>query len=243
MKTNAKIYGNLFTGRQVTPARLRNFAQEVLTRLKTMENTPLYNSYFSQLTSATEQLGTVLTEIDSTINHRKNKTADRKLFIKQFKVTMREKQGVIADVLGGFTSEGFAAFYPNGLTEYGSATIAKMPLLVERVNKEAVAYADKLGNDLATLLQSFKPGWHEAFDSIGALNKTIMDKRAARKLAKTALENNLTDFIRVVGQSAGGEEEYKSFFNFNLLYPPVTDKKKATPVVEMPAEQKPAVNQ
>jgi len=243
MKTTAKVYGNLFAGRKVTSARLCNFAQEVLTRLKSTEVTPLYNDFYNQLIPAVEQLGDTLADIDSTINHRKNKIAERNLFIKQFRVTMSEKQGVIADLLGGFKSEGFMAFYSNGLTEYGSATLGEMPLLVKRVNKEAGAYAGKLGNNLATLLQSFEPRWNDMFNTIGTLNKTLMDKRAARKVTKDALENILSGLIRAVGQSAGGEEEYKAFFNFNLLYPPVTDKKKATPVVEMPVEQKPAVNQ
>ena len=243
MKKNGKMYGNLFESKKITPARLCNFAQEVLTRLETMENTPLYNEYYNQVSSATQQLDKTVTDIDSTLNHRSKRIEDRNAFVTKFKVTMRKKEEQIADLLGGDDKEGFAAFYPNGTNEYSKANLEQMPLLVNRIKNEAATYADKLGDGLVTLLQSFKPGWDEAFNTIGTYNKTIEDSRAARDLQKDALENILSDFMRAVGKSAGGAKQFKSFFNFSLLYPPPADKKKPTPVVPMPTEQKPAVNQ
>lgn len=248
MKKNGKMYGNLFVSKRITPERLCNFAQEVLTRLETMENTPLYNEYYNQVAPVKQQLSKTVTDLDSTINHRSKRLRDRNAFVTNFKVTMRKKEEQIADLLGGNDKEGFAAFYPNGTNEYSKANLEEIPLLVDRVKNEAATYADKLGDSLATLLQSFKPGWDEAFNTIGTHNKTIEDSRAARDLQKDALENILSDFIRAVGKSAGGEKQFKAFFNFSLLYPPRADKKKTVPVVPLPTvqpptEQKPAVNQ
>jgi len=62
-------------------------------------------------------------------------TADQ--VIAAFRLSLREKQGVIANDVGGFDSEAYLEFYPHGLMEYTRASKTEMPTLTGRIRTAA----------------------------------------------------------------------------------------------------------
>ena len=238
MKQSTRLLSKPFNRSKVTPTRLRNFANDTLTRLEKEENAVTYADYIAQLTPALQVFSDDLSSLDSSLNHGKTKTKARRAVIKKFKTDMKEKNGLIAHLLGGFEAEGYAAFYPNGTTEYTTATISKMPTLVKRVNKEAETYAVKLGPEVTALLQSFEPDWLSSNNNLTVAKSTTKDHREKIKETRTALEQALIKLVHAVALKFDGDEEKcKSFFDFNLLYYNGGGKKAPAATAALPKEE------
>ena len=241
MKKSSKSYGNLFTSPAIIPARLYSFSSETLRRLK-VENATSYSDYVNQLTPAKDNLAKILGDLKKGLGERKSSIDQRNLLMQKIKNTMSEKEGLIRGLLGDFNPAAYARFYPNGISEYTQANIMEMDLLTKRITSETTNNADKLGTELTAQLLSFEPAWLAAVAEVSKANKTLADNRSARTAAVNTLSYILSDLVRSVGKSANDEAQYKVFFDFNLLYAPARDGKKAAPVVEMSTEQKPAAN-
>lgn len=237
MKQSTRLMSKLLGRSKVTPTRLRNFANDTLTRLEKEENATTYADYIVQLTPVLQVFGDDLSSLDSSLNHGKTKTKARRAFIKGFKAAMKEKDGLVAHLVGGFESEGYTAFYPNGTTEYTAARISEMPALVKRVNNEAETYAGKLGTDITAMLQSFEQEWLRCNNNLTVAKSTINDQREKLKATRTALEQVLTKLFHAVALEFDGDEgKFKSFFDLGLLYYN-GGKKAAASTVAVPKEE------
>ena len=86
----------------------------------------------------------------------------------------------------GKKSEGYNAFFPNGLDEYGQATRERMPGLVQRLSDAAQTYKTDLAPAVVTALQGYKTTWDalretqlEGIGETGSEDDNVTKARAA----------------------------------------------------------------
>src|ERR1700690_397211 len=140
-----KFFDNIFESTKITDVRLNNFAGDSLNRLTAQNTGGDYTALITLLTPPYNAMQSIISSVDVALGIQRGKTLTLNEFIAFFKKTMSEQEGVIANAVGGFESPSYLEFYPNGVTEYSAATKANLPVLVDRVNAAATAYATQLG--------------------------------------------------------------------------------------------------
>jgi hypothetical protein len=113
---------------------LHNFAGDTIGRLTAANTANEYDDMIKDLLPAREAFGTEIGEVKSSLSVQKGSTLTVNGFIKGFKRSMSENEGIIAKAVGGFSSSAFLAFYPRGVSEYSTASKTKLPALFKQVS-------------------------------------------------------------------------------------------------------------
>ncbi len=227
MQAPEKLFENIFNDVRITSPRLANFTSDCINRLTAANATNEYDLFIAQLTPLLDTFSNELGELATTQAQQKGKTLTVNEQVKAFKNTMSNKEGVIADAVGGRKTAGYLEFYPKGVTEYSNATKTQMPVLVKRVRMATTANADKLSPTLTALLQGFEASWLSQRGEQQKIKGTISDNRTDRSDARTALELALLKLIHSLATKFPGDvEQCMALFNFNLLEGVTRSKKK-----------------
>jgi hypothetical protein len=213
-----RVFGNLFDDERITSSRLANFAGDCKNRLTNANTGGEYVALITQLDTPLANLRQELSELDTSQAQQKGKTQTVNQQLTMFKKTMSDKEGVIADAVGGYDSAAYLEFYPQGLNEYSKATITQMPTLVKRVNTAATKYAAQLSPALVATLQGFESSWFATRDEQEKIKGAVKDNRADRSDARTEVELALLIIIHSLALKFPGDlEQCSAFFDFNLL--------------------------
>jgi hypothetical protein len=219
MVASEKLFGNFFDDIAIINRRLYGFGFDSINRLTSANGGGDYTDLISLVTPPITALGKELGDVDTALNQQKGKTITNNQVIAAFKLTMSQKKGVLADLLGGVNTPAFLEFYPHGGTEYSNVTKEKMPLLVDRVFAAAAAHAGAIGATNEALLKSFKALWKNSRDDQEQQFGTVTDNRSERTVARTDSELALLTAVHTIGAKfPGSTEECVAFFDFSLLY-------------------------
>lgn len=220
------LFTNIFDDVKITTVRLANFAEEALNRLISQNQTKEFDLIIGYLKTPVAELLSYISAVDVALGIQKGKTLTNDEFIKLFKKTMSDKEGVIADAVGGFSSPAFIEFYPKGVTEYSKATKTNLPTLIKRVNKVATAYKAKLSPALLATLQAFESSWEANRNTQVQQKGNLSDSRADRNDLRTNVEIALLKAVHATALEYPADlEKCTIFFKFNLLYPVSRTKK------------------
>lgn len=213
-----KLFANIFDDKNITSLRLSNFGSDAITKFITANTDGRYTATIDALTNAQKPFVSGLSNIDTSKNTKKGKTQTLNEVKDGFTDFMSNKEGVIADAIGGFTSAAYFAFYPKGVTEYSTSTKTQMAILVKRINTAAIEFSAQLGEKLTNQLQAFEVQWEAALGEQTSIDGSLNDGRAERSTLRSTLENTLLSTIHLVAQQYPGDvAKCMSFFNFNLL--------------------------
>lgn len=213
------IFGNIFDDVRITTPRLTNFAEDVHSRLLSQNTNQEYDDQIAQLCVAIDELTTKISkvDVDSAIQYGDTLTVDR--LIADFKRVLQEKEGVIADALGGFDSVGYIEFYPKGEVEYNQATKEKLPVLINRVAVLAQNYAVQLPSNLTIKLVSFATQWELYREKQLRQKGAVSEGRYERNEKRRALEIVLHQLMHFIAQKFPTNFHHCSiFFDMHLLY-------------------------
>jgi len=223
------LFNNIFDDVKITTVRLANFAEEALNRLLSQNQNKEFDLMIGFLETPVAELLSYISAVDVALGIQKGKTLTNDEFIKLFKKTMSDKEGVIADAMGGFNTPAFIEFYPKGVTEYSKATKTNLPTLISRVNKAATTHKAKLSPALLATLQAFESSWQANRDTQVQQKGTLSDSRADRNALRTNVEMALLKAVHATALAYPGDvEKCTVFYKFHLLYP-VSRAKKDTP--------------
>ena len=213
-----KVLGNFFDDERITSSRLANFASDCKNRLTSANGSGEYTTLITQLDAPLASLQKELSELDTAQAQQKGKTQTVNQQLTTFKKTLSDKEGVIADAVGGYDSPAYLEFYPQGLNEYSKATLTQMPVLVKRITAAATKYAAQLSPALVATLQGFETNWFATRDEQQKLKGAVSDNRTDRGEARTAVELALIVIIHTLGAKFPGDlEQCTAFFDVNLL--------------------------
>jgi len=219
MFSKDKLFGNFFDDRDIINSRMYGFSLDTLNRLTAANGGGDYTLLINLLTPLITTFGTEIGDVDVALTIQKGKTMTADQVIAAFQLSLREKQGVIANDVGGFDSEAFLEFYPHGLTEYTLVTKTQMPTLTGRVRTAASAHAAQLGVPLTTLLTGYEGQWTTARDAQEQQFGKVDDNRTERTQARVALElGALTTVHTIAAKFPGDVDACDNFFAFDLLF-------------------------
>lgn len=213
------VFQNHFEEKRITPERLSVFAKDVVVRLSKANTDNIYTDIINHLSVRQENLHHEVGDIDVSLTEQKRYTMSVDEFVSHFKSTMREQEGHIAQMLGGFKSAGYREFYPDGVTEYSHASKLDMPRLLNRINTMCMKYRNQLGEALFSTIQSLEPMWNSVRTEQEMAKGTVKASRTDRGAARKELENALMYALFSVGQKHSDNMALcSSFFDFSLLY-------------------------
>ncbi|TCZ74763.1 hypothetical protein [Flaviaesturariibacter aridisoli] len=234
MKKIRLFLGNPFNDARITNLRLVQFAQDASEALK---------GEFAELAVLiNDRVELVLVTLTRVATGRTKGSSDTDAvdaYIKKAHSMMKKHRAHIAVATGGEDSEGFRAFYPDGLSGYGFGELSreKAPLVYKRVTDSLATYGAGLSADIRTALASIETGW----TALRAGQKTTLENldgnRNERDEARLELEWVLIDALHEVGKKYKKEpKKGEGFFKPRLLLPKGRKKAEA----DVPAGAVPA---
>ena len=220
------LFGNFFSDSKTTTTRLSNFAEDAYNKLVSQNVNNVFDEIIACFEVPKNGLMALISGVDVALGVQKGKTLTTDQLIALFKKTMSEKEGVIADALGGFGSTGYIEFYPHGVNEYSKGTKTVMPTLINRGYTVATTHAAQLSPALLATLQAFKSSWNTNRQGQQEQIGTVNDSRDDRDQLRAELEIGLLKAIhKMADKYPNNINVCTSYFNFNLLYPISRSKK------------------
>jgi len=214
-----RLFENYFNDPKITSTRLANFASDTLNRLTAANTDGQYTSIITRIGNALEDLNTELGQVDIGVTVQIGTTLTNNQVMKQFKAAMSSQEPFIARALEGNTPA-YLQFYPQGITEYSTATKTQMPTLTHRINMAATAFADQLGPTLTAMLQGFEESWLSSRNTQQQQMGSVEANRSERSEARTDVELALLYGVHTIAAMfPGNVEQCSAFFDFTLLLP------------------------
>jgi hypothetical protein len=219
MISEEKLFGNFFDDRLIINGRFYNFSLDTLNRLTAANGGGDYTTLIGLISPLIITFGSEIGDVDAALNVQLGKTMTADQVMVAFGLTMKEKEGVIANALGGFGSAAYLEFYPHGFGEYTRALKTDMPVLTLRVKTAATAHSGALGVSLTTLLSGFVAQWNTARDEQEQQFATVDDNRTERTQAREALELAMLTVVHTIAALFPGDvDACNDFFAFSLLF-------------------------
>lgn len=217
MQTPDQLFGNLFDNEDITTDRLAAFTDDSLAKFASED---VHNQFdLKEVQEANDFVQAGLEHTDQSLNQQKGGTSTVDSVLKNFKILMREQEGVIANAVGGFDSAAYLEFYPAGLTEYSKLTKTAAPMVFARIDALADKYGTALGAALQEKLKAPKVAWQATRGTQLNLKGNVSGHRSDRDTGRTRLELALTTLVREVGAAfPGNVAQCKKFFAFHLLH-------------------------
>ena len=177
-----------------------------------------YTNLISILTPPYNAMQELISSVDVALGIQKGKTLTLNEFMTLFKKKLSVQEGVIANAVGGFATPAYMEFYPNGVSEYTSASKTNLPVLISRINAAATAHVAELGAALTATLQAFETEWQLNRSQQVQQKGNVDNNRTARSQARVDLETALVTVVHTIGSMFPGDaEQCMMFFDFTLL--------------------------
>ena len=177
-----------------------------------------YTNLISILTPPYNAMQELISSVDVALGIQKGKTLTLNEFMTLFKKKLSVQEGVIANAVGGFATPAYMEFYPNGVSEYTSASKTNLPVLISRINAAATAHVAELGAALTATLQAFETEWQLKRSQQVQQKGNVDNNRTARSQARVDLETALVTVVHTIGSMFPGDaEQCIMFFDFTLL--------------------------
>lgn len=217
MKKYIRFIKDQFDSAQFSRNELNLFTAELIGRIAKILNPALSQAQIDKLidihTRFVAEYGKLVTksavQLGGTIS-REDAYDDAIDFIKQ-------QEGAVKAKFGKNTAQ-YVEFYPAGTTEYHTATVEGLKILLMRYVAAATKYKAELGADFLTEITALETAYTNARDEqVGdkSANKTTQAKlRSIRK----ELTLHLTKCLLVIAsETLENENDFLSYFNFGLL--------------------------
>lgn len=225
MIAEQNVFKNWFANKAITNTRLYNFALDAIGKLQANAN---HTALANTLALAAAELGKEIGEVSSSIAVQKSSTQTNNQVLTAFKKYMSENEGVIRQALGGYQSVGYMQMYPQGITQYTSATKTQMVNLLKQVFDAASTHSSLLAAPIVTQLKAFTQQWNDSRENQNAKKGTVEENRTERSINREALEISLLVAVYTIGIAyPGNVATCSSFFNFSLLDAPSRQNRKA----------------
>jgi hypothetical protein len=130
---------------------------------------------------------------------------------------IKQKEGLIKSTFKKGSAV-YTEFYPQGVSEYHSATVEGIKVLLIRYSDAAQKYENELGKDFVNTLLELQTSYVNARDNQVSDKAENKNTEVALKKSRKALTVQLTKCVLLIAANTIGKEaEFLSYFNFGLL--------------------------
>jgi hypothetical protein len=211
------LFKNHFSTARISDDNLRKFANDHVARI-TANNT---NGQYAQILQATTQLAAaydvLIKQEDSTFATQQGNTLKTDQITEQFKKAVSQREGTVRGEFGVNSPE-YQEFFPNGVTEYSTATRGNIETLLQRITDKSQKYANILGNNLYNIFSALQAQYQVARNEqlvvIGNVDMIKSQVTAARE----ALEKQMMINILTLGiEFLGNPDRADDFFDQSII--------------------------
>lgn len=220
----------LFNDEKTTDERKAAFARDMVARLQRAGREP-FTTYAAEIERPLVVLETEIGQSDTSLQRQKSKTRDAHGFLQAFYDGLKADELAIAGALGGYESNGYREFFPEGgITEYKEAPLKELPRLFLRLSTAAQDHHAKLPAELVARYTAYPEQWKDWSRQTTQSRKDTKEDRNDASAARVAVD--LACHVAghgVAMQFPGNIERCKEFVNLALLEPAQHETAQAQP--------------
>jgi hypothetical protein len=213
------LFKNHFSTARISDDNFRKFANDHVARI-TANNT---NGQYTTILQATTQLSAaydvLIKQEDSTYATQQSNTLKTDQITEQFKKAVSQREGTVRGEFGVGSPE-YQDFFPNGVTEYSTATRGNIETLLQRITDKSQKYAPTLGNNLFNIFSALQTQYQQARNEqlvvIGNVDMIKSQVTAARE----ALEHQIMlNILTLATEFLGVPDRADDFFDQSIIRP------------------------
>ena len=225
------FYRNPFKATTITVERLVKFCKDHLERLTAYNVDDALTATINETTPLLNALNAAVNAEDTSAVTQLSLTQKMTATLKAFKKDVSRDEGLIRHTWGAGTPE-YRQFFPNGVSEYSTASLTDAEILMSRFVSSATAHVATLGQAFADKfsahLSNFSAARKAQLQQFGEVSEAKADVREKREAMETQLLKN----IHTLGtQFTANGNRSMNFFDESLLR-----RSKRTKVETPPAE-------
>ena len=213
------IFKNHFSTARISDDNFRKFANDHVARITANNINGQYTSILQATTQLAAAYDVLIKQEDSTYATQQGNTIKTDQITEQFKKAVSQREGTVRGEFGVNSPE-YQEFFPNGVTEYSTATRGNIETLLQRITDKSQKYANILGNNLYNIFSALQAQYQVARNEqlvvIGNVDMLKSQVTAAREaLEKQIMTNILTLAIEFLGNADRADD----FFDQSIIRP------------------------
>ncbi len=211
------IFKNHFSTARISDDNFRKFANDHVARIKANNTNGQYAQMLQTTLQLTTDYDTLIKQEDSTYATQQGSTLKTDQITEKFKKTISQREGTIRGEFGIYAPE-YQEFFPNGLTEYSTATRANIETLLQRLVDKCQKYSNILGNNLLTIFTNLQNEYQMARNEqlvvIGNVDMIKSQVTVAREALETQIMKNL---LALAFEFLGNPDRADDFFDQSII--------------------------
>ncbi len=229
----SRYFENPFDDVRIIDARLLNFIDDHIERLKARNADGEFDALIAELTARRDALRADQVTEDVARSRRIGKTSSVDALVVLFKEDVRRHEGTLRGLFEE-DSETYLSFFPQGLSEYTAISRPEAPVLFARWRDLTAGLAGLLPPALVTLFKEYATQYATVRQAQQQEQGQVTAADTAALDARTRAELALVKGMHKIGERFPGQaEECAAFFNQSLLLPQT--KKGGLPETDQPA--------
>lgn len=220
MQSIENTFKLLFNDDKTTDERKAAFARDMVARLRRAGREP-FTAFAARIETHLAVLETEIGQGDVSLQHQKTKTRSAHTFLEAFHNGLEADELAIAGALGGYASNGYREFFPEGgISEYKDAPHKDLPRLFLRLSAAAQDYAPKLPPELVQRYTAYPEQWKALAEQTSQSRKDHKEDRNDASEARKAVDIACHVAGHGIAMEYPGDlERCKEFVNLSLLLP------------------------
>ena len=213
------IFKNHFNTAKISDDNLRKFANDHVARITANNGNGAYTQMLQITTQLAADYDKAIKEEDSIFATQQGNTVKTDQIIDTFKKTISQREGTIRGEFGVNSAE-YQEFFPQGLTEYSTATKGNIETLLQRLLDKLQKYVNVFGNNLYTIFETIQTNYQAARNEqlITMGNVDMLKSKVAS--TRDALEAQLMKNILLLAvEFMGNPERADDFFDQSIIRP------------------------
>lgn len=212
-----RFFENRFNSQSISDDRLRLFTEDHLQRLEAANTDNRFATMINATRTAYEDYFGAITAEDGHLARQQSMTRAKNKVVREFKQTIRQKEGIIRGTWG-LDSPEYRAFFPRGLSEYHRANMSNVENLMARVINLATEHAEQLGEEFVNLFTQLRERFVAARTAQLKKFGEVSDSKHSTRQQREALTRQLmTNLLNLAVIFIDEPRRSTDFFDQSLL--------------------------
>jgi hypothetical protein len=213
------LFQNHFDAKGISDDKLKGFSEDHIQRLTANNEGGIFSALIADTSAAHNQYFGSISSEATNLALQKSRTQSVDSLIISFKEEVSRREGLVKSLYGK-DSATYTEFFPQGISEYRSASKINIETLISRMIKVATAHASEVGVEFVKAFTDIQASYTTARNTqIGKKGEVAAD-RTNTKSARTTLELQLTKNLHFIAYTYPGDGvRCNSFFTQSIIQP------------------------
>ena len=222
---------NHFNTTRISDDNMKKFAEVHLQRLAANNGGGAFTTMITDTTTAYTGYYGSMTDEDTKFAIQQGLTVAMNNVVETFKNAVSQKEGIVKGNFGKDSPE-YQEFFPLGITEYRTATLANIELLMERFADAANTHVAVVGLAFVTEFQGYLAGFRAAREAQLFKIGEVAESKTGTSVQRDSLEDELMKNVHLVGAMFVGDvNRCMDFFDQSFIRDSKTDDDEEPPTL------------